>query len=366
MPVFESGAPSAAAASPAPPASFVRPQRPNSAMGWYRSNGWSGYGDQGWKAKYYSRSKESPKEVLGILEVRVRERPDRKPVQKLWQQVVGDPMGAAKSLGQWAARLGWQAAKALEALGKKAPSLRQAIMSFLEQFITQSGENEDMDNLKAKAAELQGELAGRRAKSVQVGAATQCDRQARAQKGNHSGAQGKVNDLGEQLRKAEAQLDELNTEVAGLEEKEGKHSAKVWRRTQTRMQTKTVTPRGDTEYPPPDTRLGPRGGERGKRKGKNKFRGKSQRVGRSYRASTSRTSRRCSKCPGPQTGGHETSQSEEKIVEFTQELPEQRHLSAADNGGWMRSLRGLAKVGLSASAPADPSHPGGAHGWAFP
>ena len=30
-------------------------------------------------------------------------------------------------------------------------------MSVLEQFITQSGENEDMDNLKAKAAELQGE-----------------------------------------------------------------------------------------------------------------------------------------------------------------------------------------------------------------
>ena len=81
---------------------------------------------------------------------------------------------------------------------------------------------------------------------------------------------GKVNELSEQLRKAEAQLDELNTEVAALEEKRAKLCESVAADPDSDGD-EDGHPEGETEYPPPGASVGPKGG---KGKGKNKFRGK--------------------------------------------------------------------------------------------
>jgi len=34
-------------------------------MGWYRTNGWGGYGEQGWSDKYYGRNNDSQKKNWG-------------------------------------------------------------------------------------------------------------------------------------------------------------------------------------------------------------------------------------------------------------------------------------------------------------
>ena len=85
----------------------------------------------------------------------------------------------------------------------------EAILNFLEQFISQSAENEDMGNLKAKAAELQGELQAGEPKSSRTAQLRSVIDKLEHKKGTTRTLRAKANELGEQLKKMEAQLDEL-------------------------------------------------------------------------------------------------------------------------------------------------------------
>ena len=191
-------------------------------------------------------------------------------------------------------------------------------MSFLQQFISQLEENEDMSNLKAKAAELQGELQAGEPRTSRSGQLRSVIDNFEHKKAAARGLKAKVNDLGEQLKAAEVQLDEITTEVHALEEKRAKLCESLAGEPDSDTD-EDAYPEGDTEYPTPEGSLTGKGG---KGKGKRKFKGKvkswslisglnEEDLEEMLEVSRAELKRR-------RTGDRENTQSEEEDVEFSQ------------------------------------------------
>ena len=189
-------------------------------MGWY-SNGWGDREIQWWKGSHYGRNKATQKKGWGSWKCErgnVQSGSQCKGCGKKWwnsqweqpsRWANGPPAWLGKQQKQWRH---WE----------KGAQPSEAIMSFLEQFITQSGENEDLGSLKAKAAVLQGKLQAGEPKSSRTVQLRSVIDKLEHKKGTTRTLKAKASELGEQLKKVEAQLEELTMEVAALEEKRAK------------------------------------------------------------------------------------------------------------------------------------------------
>ena len=186
-------------------------------MGWYHSNGWSGREDQWWKASYYGRAKGNQKKSWGSWKCECGNVQSGSQCQgcgkKWWNTHWEQPSRWANGPPAWLEKQQkhWKD-------GEKGAQPSEAILNFLEQFITQTGEHEDLGSLKAKAAELQGELQAGEPKSSRPAQLRSAIDKLEHKKGTTRTLRAKANELGEQLKKLEAQLEELTVEVAALEE----------------------------------------------------------------------------------------------------------------------------------------------------
>ena len=190
-------------------------------MGWYHGNGWSGYADQGWQSKYWGRGKETQKKAWGSWKCECGNFQTGSQCKgcgkKWWNTHWERPRHWANGPPAWLDKQHkhWKQ-------GDKGGQPSESILNFLEQFISQSAENEDMGNLKAKAAALQGELQAGEPKSSRTSQLRSVIDKLEHKKGAVRSLRAKVTELSEHLRQVEGQLEELTGEVASLEEKRAK------------------------------------------------------------------------------------------------------------------------------------------------
>ena len=244
-------------------------------MGWYRTNGWGGYGEQGWSGKSYGRNKDTQKKSWGSWKCEcgnVQSGSQCKGCgKKWWNSQWEQPSRWASGPPAW---LGKQ--QKHETHWEKGAQPSEAILNFLEQFISQSAENEDMGNLKAKAAALQGELQAGEPKSSRTSQLRSVIDKLEHKKGAVRSLRAKVTELSEHLRQVEEQLEVLTGEVAGLEEKRAKLCESVAAEPDSDGD-EAQNPQGEEEYPPPGTHRVPSAEkvpDKGKGKGKAPFRTK--------------------------------------------------------------------------------------------
>ena len=243
-------------------------------MGWY-SNGWGDREVQWWKGSHYGRNKAMQKKAWGSWKCEcgnVQSGSQCKGCGKKWWATQWEqPSRWANGPPAW---LGKQ--QKHETHWGKGTQPSEAILNFLEQFISQSAENEDMGNLKAKAAALQGELQAGEPKSSRTSQLRSVIDKLEHKKGAVCSLRAKVAELSEHLRQVEEQLEVLTGEVAGLEEKRAKLCESVAAEPDSDGD-EAQNPQGEEEYPPPGTHPLPcaeKVPDKGKGKGKSVFRTK--------------------------------------------------------------------------------------------
>ena len=288
-------------------------------MGWYHGNGWSGNADQWWRAMHHGRNKGTQKKNWGSWKCEcgnVQTGSQCKGCGKKWCNTHweqpsrwsnGPPAWLDKQHRQWKQ-------------GDKGSQPSESILNFLEQFITQSAENEDMGTLKAKAAALQGELQAGEPKASRTAQLRSVIDKLEHKKGASRTLKAKASELGEKLQKIEAQLEEFIVEVAALEEKRAKLCESVAAEPDSDGDD-GPNPLGEEGNPQPGPSTMPNG-EKGKGKGKNPFRrkvktwtllsGLKEEPTEMLEVSRAELKRR-------RTRGYEQSQMEEEDPDFTQD-----------------------------------------------
>ena len=165
------------------------------------------------EAKGLGIERDPTQEDMRELEVCLRQHPLRQPMQRLWEDMVGSPMGEAGIRGQPKEKTGWRHQRAPDQAGPAPDDLKD----FLDQFLKAEGNLEGLSGLRAKAEELRGGLLGHETKTSRTAKLRSAIDKLEHKRSLAKSLKAKLTSVVAQVEQLEEQVDNHNVEVSVME-----------------------------------------------------------------------------------------------------------------------------------------------------